>query len=137
MTTCDLICDRSTKQYPLNGKNRLHTLNNREASYYYYYIEEDCTLDRRIKYIEGKLRKSGTTFVTQQQTDIKSLEITDTTPLEKVIFVGNMKGYNHTEGSSPLLDDPQLYSYIGDFGEGPQVEAILDVTYVYIDNTYP
>ena len=37
VATCDLICDRSTKQYPLNGKNRLHILNNREAYYYYYY----------------------------------------------------------------------------------------------------
>ena len=35
--TCDLICNRSTEQYPLNGKNRLHILNNREAYYYYYY----------------------------------------------------------------------------------------------------
>ena len=34
---CDLFCDSSTKQYPLNGKNRLHILNNREAYYYYYY----------------------------------------------------------------------------------------------------
>ena len=37
VTTCDLIFDRSTKQYPLNVKNRLHILNNREAYYYYYY----------------------------------------------------------------------------------------------------
>ena len=35
--TCDLICNRSTEKYPLNGKNRLHILKNREAHYYYYY----------------------------------------------------------------------------------------------------
>ena len=37
VTTCNLICDRSTEQYPLNGKNRLHILNSREEYYYYYY----------------------------------------------------------------------------------------------------
>ena len=46
MTTCDLICDRYTKQYLLNGKNRHHILNNREAYYYYYYyynsVEKSC-----------------------------------------------------------------------------------------------
>ena len=36
-------------------------------------IEEDCTLDRRIKKIEGEFSKSGTTFFTQQQTDGSTL----------------------------------------------------------------
>ena len=36
--TSNLICNRSTEQYPLNGKNRLHILNNREAYYYYIII---------------------------------------------------------------------------------------------------
>ena len=37
MTTCDLICERSTEKYPLNRKNTLHILYDREAYYYYYY----------------------------------------------------------------------------------------------------
>ena len=36
VTTCDLIYDHSTEQYPLN-KKQAHILNNREAYYYYYY----------------------------------------------------------------------------------------------------
>ena len=48
--------------------------------------EEDRTLDRRTKYIEGKLSKSGTNFVTQQQTDGSTQEITDKTSLGEVII---------------------------------------------------
>ena len=48
--------------------------------------KEDHTLAGQIKYIEGKFRKSRTTFVTQQQTDDITLEITDKIPLEKVII---------------------------------------------------
>ena len=43
--------------------------------------EEDRTLARRIKYIEGKFRKPGTTLVTQQQTDGRTLETTVKIPL--------------------------------------------------------
>ena len=39
--------------------------------------EEYLILDIQIKYIEGKLRKPGTTLVTQQQTDSSTLEITE------------------------------------------------------------
>ena len=54
--TCDLICNRSTDQYPLNGKNRLHILNNREVYYYYYYYtaeNEKLTETKQSKYIIG------------------------------------------------------------------------------------
>ena len=40
-------------------------------------IEEYFTLARQIKYIKSKFRKSGTTFVTQQQIDVSTLLITD------------------------------------------------------------
>ena len=38
--------------------------------------EEDYTMVRGIKYIEGKSIKSGTNFVTQKQTNGSTLEIT-------------------------------------------------------------
>ena len=53
--------------------------------------EEYYNLARQIKYIEGKLRKSVTTFVTQHQTDGRTLEITDKTPLGEVIIKENVK----------------------------------------------
>ena len=81
--------------------------------------QEDCTMDIRIKYIEDQFRKSGTTFVTEQQTGGSTLDIIDKTPLEKVIIEENVKVYRHTEGACPLLSKPQLYSDIGGFGEGP------------------
>ena len=34
----------------------------------------------------------------------------------------------------PLLDDRQLYSDIGALGESPQVEVVLEGTYVCLDN---
>ena len=53
--------------------------------------EEDYTMVRGIKHIEGKSIKSGTNFVTQKQTNGSTLEITDKTPLEKVIMEENVK----------------------------------------------
>ena len=84
-------------------------------------IEEYRTLSRRIKYIEGKFSKPGTTLVTQQQTHSSTLEITDKIPLEKVIIEENLEKYHHNEGAFPLLDDPWLYIDIGYFVEVPQV----------------
>ena len=70
--------------------------------------EEYHTLPRRIKYIGGKFRKPGTTLVTQQKPDGRTLEISDKIPLEKIIIEENLKKYHQTEGAFPLLDDPRL-----------------------------
>ena len=99
--------------------------------------EEYRNLSIQIKYIEGKFRKSGTTFVTKKQTDGRILDITDKTPLEKLIISANVKKYHQTSVAFLLLDDPQLYSDISAFDEVPQVEAIIDGTYVCPDDTYP
>ena len=48
-----------------------------------------------------------------------------------------MKKYHQTELACPLIDDPQLYLFIGAFGEVPQVEAILYGTNVCPDDTDP
>ena len=56
-------------------------------------------------------------------------------PQEKVIIAENLKKYHQTEGACPLLDDPCMYLDIRVFNEGPQVEDILYVTYVFPDNT--
>ena len=71
-------------------------------------LEEYSTMDRWIKYIDGKFRKSVTTFVTQQKTESSTLEITIKTPLEKVIIAENVKNYHQTKLSCPLLDNPPL-----------------------------
>ena len=93
--------------------------------------EEDHTLDRRIKYIEGKFRKPGTNFFTQQKNDGSTLEITDKIILEKVIITENLNKYHHNKGAFPFIDDSQLYLDLGAFGEGPQVKAVLDDTYFF------
>ena len=99
--------------------------------------EEYLTLAKQIKYMKGKSRKSGDTFVIKQQTNGIVLENKDKIPLEKVIIAENLKKYHQTVGDFLWLDDSRLYSYIRDFGEFPQVEAILDSTYVCPDNTDP
>ena len=92
--------------------------------------EEYCTISRQIKYVEVKFRKPHTNLVNQQQTNVSTLERTDKIPLEKVTIEENLEEYHHTEGSCPLLDDPWLYLDIGDFGEGPHVEDIIDISCV-------
>ena len=78
--------------------------------------EEEHTLSRWIKYIEGRFSKSGTTLVHQQQTKGRILEITNKMQLEKVIIKENLKKYHQTEGACPLLNDTRLYIDIGTFG---------------------
>ena len=60
-------------------------------------LEEDRTISKWIKYIEGKFRKTGTTLITQQQTNITTLEITEKIPTEKVIIEENLKKYHQTK----------------------------------------
>ena len=48
-----------------------------------------------------------------------------------------MKKYHQTKVACPLLHDIRLYLDIGDFGEGPHVEYIIDGKYVCPENTYP
>ena len=54
----------------IKGQSAMHIRNMQQ-------IEEYFTLARQIKYIKSKFRKSGTTFVTQQQIDVSTLLITD------------------------------------------------------------
>ena len=46
--------------------------------------EEERTLARQIKYINGKFKKAGTTLVTEQQNYSNTLEITEKKTLQKV-----------------------------------------------------
>ena len=93
--------------------------------------EEDHTISRQIKYTEGKFRKLGTTLVTQQQTNGRTLEITYKIPLEKVLIEENPENYHQIKGACPLPNDPWLYRGIGAFRECPQVEAIIHHTYFF------
>ena len=92
--------------------------------------EENVTLAKWIKNIKNKLRKPVTNFVIQQQTDVDTLEITEKILQEKVIISENLKKYHKIKGDCPLIYDPCLYLDIRAFGEGPQVEDILDGKYV-------
>ena len=92
--------------------------------------KEDRNLARRIKYIEGKSRKPGTTLVTLQKIDDSTLEITDKIPPVNIIIAEQIKVFHQTKAALPLLDDPWLYLDIGYLGEGSLVEAIIYGKYV-------
>ena len=67
-------------EYCTNLANALYVAGEDPAATHVHNIqrrEEDHTISRRKKYIEGILRKPGTTLVTQQQTDSSTLEITE------------------------------------------------------------
>ena len=49
----------------------------------------------------------------------------------------NVKKYHQIKGACLLFDETRLYLDIRDFGEGPQVEAIMDGTYICPENTGP
>ena len=55
---------------------------------------------------------------------------------QKVIIAENVKFFHQNKGACPLLDGPQLYSDIRDFGSVTQVESILDSMCICPDNTY-
>ena len=99
--------------------------------------EEYRTLDRWIKYIKGKFRKSGTIFFAQQQTDVSKLDITYRTPPEKVIIAENVKKYHRNERVCPLLDYAQVHLDIGAFEKAHREKYMIDVKYVCRDDTDP
>ena len=84
---------------------------------------------------QNKFKVNEVNQVTKQQNGSSTLKITENIPPERVIIAENLKKYHQTEGACPLLNDPRLYLDIGAFGEGQQVEYILDNTYVCPENT--
>ena len=83
----------------------------------------------RIKYVEKKLKKTLTTFVTKQITDGTIMEFTDKVMLEEEIIVENLKKYHQTEDSCPLFDQ-LLHRKIGPLGNGTARDRILNGTYM-------
>ena len=73
--------------------------------------KEDRTMVRGIKYIEGKSIKSDTNFFTQQQIDGSTLEITDKTPLEKVILAEHVKSTMRPNELAHYLMTPIVLVY--------------------------
>ena len=81
-----------------------------------------------IKYVEKKLKKTSTTFVTKQMADGTVMEYTDKATLEKEIIAENLKKYHQMEDSCPLFEQP-LHCEIGPLGNGAAKDRILDGTY--------
>ena len=86
-------------------------------------------LDQGIKYIERKIRKSGTSFFTRKNNAKTVKTNNQKVPLEQISMKENTKKIHQTEGSCPLLSDPRIYIDLGKYGDGPNFTAVLDVTY--------
>jgi len=92
-------------------------------------VEDQRDKARQIRYVTKKLQTAGTTQVIVVQDDGQIREITDKRAIETAIMEENEKKFHQTEGFCPLLE-AQLLLDIRYFGDGPQVDKILDGTYI-------
>ena len=109
----------------LTAANHLRSMNEKE---------ELRKLFRTIKIIEGKCN-AGTTAKVQIINEEGLIEsFTLQKEVEKVIANVNESKYHQTEGGSQLLSQ-EFIKDIGNYGEGPEVDNILQGTYIPPANT--
>ena len=90
--------------------------------------EEQRRTARRAKYVLERNQRCGTTMI-QIKSRGKTIDVTDKSQMERLIIAENEKKYHQTETRCPLLHG-QLLADIGLLGEGPEVENILNGTYI-------
>jgi hypothetical protein len=91
-------------------------------------VEKQRSVFRRISLIAGEKQNLGTTFVEVKDQKGKIEQITDRHQMEAAIINENRKKYHQTENSCPFHSEP-LKSHFGNYGEGPQSEAVAKGTY--------
>ena len=96
--------------------------------------EKNAKRDRRIKYVNKKLRNGATSRLDTLDEDGTVVEVTTKNGIEEILLETAKIKLHQAEGSSQLLE-AFLQKDIGKFGEGPKVEAILDGTYIPPEGT--
>ena len=81
------------------------------------------------KYIEGKIRNGGTSFVIRNLNYGTVEEINQREYLEQIIMKEKTEKFHQTEGPSPLLDYPRLYRDLKQYVNGPSVPTVLYETH--------
>ena len=107
-----------------------------------HYLREMKTMEvikkmfMKIKFVEKKLKKTATTYVTHKSQDGTTEELTQKTELEKAIIKENLDKYRQTKSACPLFQD-SLFQDIGTSGNGPAVDSILKGDYKPPPGTSP
>jgi exonuclease III len=91
-------------------------------------VEKQRSVFRRISLIAGEKQNLGTTFVEVKDSNGNIEQITDQHQMEVAIINENRKKYHQTENSCPFHSEP-LKSHFGNYGEGPQSEAVAKGSY--------
>ena len=97
-------------------------------------IECQCRIDRNIKRMEGKSKGESTTQINTTNSDGITTEYTSKEPIEKIIANGNDQNSHQCEGRSQLLIQ-QFILDLGEHGERPFTDRVLDGTYVMLEGT--
>ena len=88
---------------------------------------------RTIQYVLHKTHGGGTAMVIVVRNGV-IVELTSKFDIEQALLMENLRKYHQIEGFSQLLLGP-LLDDIGLLGEGPQVDNILDGSYIVPDGT--
>ncbi len=90
--------------------------------------EEQRDMFRRLRRINTGDSNLGTTFITTTDAQGNKIDITDKSAMEQVIISENRQKYHQTESTCPFLHPP-LSTDLGQCGEGPKVQEVIDGTY--------
>ena len=96
-------------------------------------IENQRKIFRNIRYMEGKM-KGGFTSKLEVIKDGTTKEYTDKNDIENLTIKANEAKYHQTEGGSQLLQ-PSFATSLGAHGKGPDINKVLDGTYLPPPNT--
>ena len=105
---------------------------NHSSSHYLLQFQQKEAVQKSLKWIKfvtNKLQKLSTTFVMKPNADSTVEEIMDKQALELAIIEENLKKYHQIEMLCPLIED-QILQDIRTLGDGPEVENILNSSYI-------
>ena len=98
------------------------------------HVEAQRRLFRNIRHMEGKTKGGSTSKVTTK-IEGRDVEVTNKVDIEKLCATENERKYHQTEtGNSELLSQ-EFIQDLGHHGEGPQIQRVLQGTYVPPENT--
>ena len=89
---------------------------------------------KNIRVMEGKLKGGCTSKVKVTKKDEKITEYTKRESMEAVITSTNERKWHQYEGWIQLLE-PQFTSCVGNYGEDPDINKVIDNAFQYPDST--
>lgn len=96
--------------------------------------EEQRDVARSARYMLNKISSGATTKVQVTDSNGHTMEYTDKTEVERLIIQENEQKYHQTEGSTDLLSQ-DFFEKLGQYGEGPEVDDVLNGSFEFPPNT--